>query len=542
MALIGLCQASQLLGPRRVEYLVHQSDSAGLLASRLAAELIESAGSGAARSLAIALDVGYSHPGLVQAALGRSDIPTGPCMQILSDGWMRIFNYWRSTLKASLGEWAINEAALRRAAGYLLDLGAVEAALRLYFELGDRESALQVIAGQAGQMLRMGQWETLNGWLERLSSQGRLGSQTNRKSKGTRISERCTSGWRVLLQKMQGFMATIQDAVRSKVIREKLALPVTVELKSLPPPEEKPTQSQHALKDAGGALFEESSQPAAQKPIWLMSPAPQPVPSPAPTHKPSLVIYCLGPLRVYQNEDLIENWPSRKAEAILKYLASRHPAAVSKDILMNTFWPAADPEAARRNLHQAIYSLRQSLRLDSAEFHPILFDNDTYRLNPAIETWIDFKEFERHTKVGQSLERINGMKQAAAEYHLAIEIYQGDLFASDLYEEWMMSLRQYLHQSYLHIAGRLSQYYLEFGDYPAAIALSLKILSFDNAQEEAHQIIMKSYLAQGQRHLALQQYQYCAKALKSGLDVSPSPETEALYSQILEEAGRKASQ
>jgi DNA-binding SARP family transcriptional activator len=48
---------------------------------------------------------------------------------------------------------------------------------------------------------------------------------------------------------------------------------------------------------------------------------------------------------------------------------------------------------------------------------------------------------------------------------------------------------------------------------------------------------MKSYLAQGQRQLALRQYQVCIQNMKEELGVEPSQPTRALYHQIAQETG-----
>lgn len=249
--------------------------------------------------------------------------------------------------------------------------------------------------------------------------------------------------------------------------------------------------------------------------------------------EPSLAIYCLGPFRAHQNGQLIENWSSRKAQAVFKYLVVHHQAPVAKDILMDTFWPDADPEAARRNLHQAIYTLRQTLKMRNLDFQHIHFEDDCYRLNPALNIWLDCEEFEQHVQSGRQLEQYHALAQAMAEYGIAEGLYQGDFMGEDLYEEWPQAHRQYLWQTYLTIVYRLADYYLTQGEYTPTIALSQRVLTLDNCQEEAHQNLMKCYLAQGQRHLALHQYQLCLQVLKKELDLPPSTETQMLYTQIV---------
>ena len=196
------------------------------------------------------------------------------------------------------------------------------------------------------------------------------------------------------------------------------------------------------------------------------------------------------------------------------------------------FWPDADPEAARRNLHQAIYALRQTLNLEDSDFQYIQFWRDCYRLNPDLNLWIDSEEFERHVKLGQSLEESHRFEEAIAEYGIAEGLYQDDFLVEDIYDEWCQSYRLYIWQTYLSVALRLAEYYHDRGEYAATIALSRRILSKENCQEEAHQYLIRSYLKQGQRHLALSQYQECVQLLQDELGLEASTATKKLYQQI----------
>src|SRR5262249_9659444 len=86
-----------------------------------------------------------------------------------------------------------------------------------------------------------------------------------------------------------------------------------------------------------------------------------PRPGSKPFRSASLTVNCLGMFRVYRNSQIITQWHSLKGQSIFKYLVAHHGTAISKDVLMDVFWPDADHESARRNLHQAIYSLRQTM-------------------------------------------------------------------------------------------------------------------------------------------------------------------------------------
>jgi DNA-binding SARP family transcriptional activator len=247
---------------------------------------------------------------------------------------------------------------------------------------------------------------------------------------------------------------------------------------------------------------------------------------------PLLVVYCLGPFRAYQDDHLITDWESLKAKCILKYLVAHHGAPIVKDVLMDVFWPDAEPEAARRNLHQAVYALRKTLRQRRPDFPYVWFEDDCYLLNPDTSTWLDFEQFEQHYREGQRLEAAGQLADAIEKYGIAEGLYQGDFLEEDLYEDWPAPQRRHLQILYLQMANRLGEYYVQHGDLAAAIVLCRKILSVDSCYEEAHRRLMRCYLAQGQRHLAVRQYQICVQALRDELDLTPSEETVTLYSRL----------
>ncbi|MBI1880748.1 MAG: winged helix-turn-helix domain-containing protein [Chloroflexi bacterium] len=261
-----------------------------------------------------------------------------------------------------------------------------------------------------------------------------------------------------------------------------------------------------------------------------MADAPKVAPKPEDTF--GFAIHCLGPFRVYRNGQLITDWNSLKGQAIFKYLLTHQGAFITKDILMAVFWPEADPEAARRNLHQAIYSLRQTLKQNQPDFQPIQFDNDCYFLNPAISFWVDCQQFERHVQTGQRLETAGCLAEAMAEYGLAEQLYRGDFLEEDLYEDWASLHREHWRNIYLDLADRLSEHYLKHGDVAAAMTLCEKILALDNCNEQAHRRLMQCYQTQGQRHMAVRQYRQCVQTLKTELDVPPDEQTQSLYKKI----------
>jgi DNA-binding SARP family transcriptional activator len=245
-----------------------------------------------------------------------------------------------------------------------------------------------------------------------------------------------------------------------------------------------------------------------------------------------LVVYCLGVFRVYQDDKLTTDWPSGKGKGIFKYMISHRRRPIAKDVLMDLFWPGADPDAARNNLNVAIYGLRQALRAARPDFSHILFEDDRYLLNPSLTVWVDAEEFLARYESGRELERQGRAAKAVEEFEVAEGLYQGDFLEEDLYEDWPMLQREGLRDSYLVLLERLSRYYLESQRYAMCIHLCQKILARDDCREDAHRRLMRCYCRQGQSYLALRQFHLCAETLQKELEVRPMAETLALYEQV----------
>lgn len=338
--------------------------------------------------------------------------------------------------------------------------------------------------------------------------------------------------WRLGLQPL--------ERVASEVPVEELSPPMShrTKLSDQSPIEEPETSTQPPAEDVPGRSLSPAQGPeVGEEPIPMPEDKTEAVPLAGVENRrepdpPSLVVYCLGSFRVYQDDQLIADWPSGKGKCIFKYMIANRGRPIPKDVLMDLFWRGANPDAARNNLNVAIYGLRQALRAARPDFSHIVFQDDHYLLNPSLELWIDVEEFLGHCEAGQNLERKGKMSKATKEYEVAEGLYQGDFLEEDLYEDWPMLQREGLKDRYLIILDRLSRHFLERQRHTTCIHLCQRMLTKDDCQEETHQRLMRCYSQQGQPQLALRQYHRCVEILRTKLDMPPMDETVALYQQI----------
>ena len=223
--------------------------------------------------------------------------------------------------------------------------------------------------------------------------------------------------------------------------------------------------------------------------------------------------------------------PSSRGLSLFKYLLLHHNQNIAREVLMDIFWPEAEPELARNNLNVAMHNLRKAI-FNVTDLPMIIFEGGTYSLASGWQLWLDVEEFERCVKAGQRLEARSQLTAAVSEYETAISLYQGDFLEQNPYEEWTILERERLRIIYLDTLDRLSQMHFSQELYTSCIAVCQLILTRDRCREDAHCILMRCYSRQGQYHLALRQYQVCVEALRTELEVEPAPETYQLYEHI----------
>jgi len=241
-------------------------------------------------------------------------------------------------------------------------------------------------------------------------------------------------------------------------------------------------------------------------------------------------VYMLGAFNM-TFEDMTVKLPASRGLSVLKYLLLNHAKNTPREVLMDVFWPDADPETARNNLNVSIHGLRRSLRSVS-DISLIVYQDGAYGLKQDLQVWLDVEEFERCVRAGQQLEARNHLTTAVNEYEAAISLYQGDFLEQNLFDEWTTYDRERLRITHLDTLDRLSKIYFSQERYAQCITVCQFILTHDRCREDAHCLLMRCYSRQGQYHLALRQYQICLETLQSELEVEPMVETTQLYNRV----------
>ncbi len=245
--------------------------------------------------------------------------------------------------------------------------------------------------------------------------------------------------------------------------------------------------------------------------------------------RPVARIQILGAMRAtsYLGSDILPR--GRKARAILGCLCLASGKRVARSRLAAMLWDRV-PE------FQARASFRQSYRELVVAFGPlakelISADRETIVLNTSA-CWIDSlavlaPDFAQNTHrselaaycSGELLEELDGVSVAL--------------------DHWLMSERtRFVERRRALLEDELSHARGVNADAHERAEIARRLIMFDPTHEGASRVLMRALADMGERAQALREFTRCREALKSTLDVEPSPETVALYDAIRMFSGR----
>jgi predicted ATPase/DNA-binding SARP family transcriptional activator len=215
----------------------------------------------------------------------------------------------------------------------------------------------------------------------------------------------------------------------------------------------------------------------------------------------------------------------RQTRALLFRIAAS-AQAVAREALFALLWPDVPESQARRNLTVLLNHLRRELpipNLIEASDGAVSLHRDAI--------WTDVATL--NVMLGTALERRSVRDLENGLALLRGPFLQGfSLAASPDYDAWLAQEREAWQRHMLDVLSALTDAHTARRDYAPAIAAARRYLELDALAENMHRRLMGLYAASGDRPAALRQFDACVEALERDLDVSPLPETWALWESI----------
>jgi DNA-binding SARP family transcriptional activator len=249
---------------------------------------------------------------------------------------------------------------------------------------------------------------------------------------------------------------------------------------------------------------------------------------------PLLRISLLGQFEVYGavRGTLIK--VPRALQALLAYLLLQRDHGCPRDLVAGLFWGDHAEDRARHCLNSALWRLRRLLEPETGDRGTFLIATSTGEIsfNWQSNHWFDVAALEE--KAGRILARpFQALEETEVKtLRETLELYKGDLLEG-FYEDWALREREGLRRLFLNSLARLLHYYMEQSAYQDALACGERILAHDPLREEIYRDMMRLHWMNGNRALAVRQYERCREVLAAELSICPMEETEALINRIL---------
>lgn len=193
----------------------------------------------------------------------------------------------------------------------------------------------------------------------------------------------------------------------------------------------------------------------------------------------------------------------KKAANLLAHLVFHLGETVSKERLVESFWPDSDSEKGRHSLRMAASSLRSALA--APDWNPEVHLPSTRDTLEASSCGFvtDVQEFRAHLAAANSIE---DPSSKACHLRAATGLYVGPLL-DGFAEEWIYPQSLPLEESFAQAACELILIQAQEGDLAGAAGLGKRAIALCPTREDLHVALMRAYALAGETSMAIQQYE-----------------------------------
>jgi DNA-binding SARP family transcriptional activator len=231
-----------------------------------------------------------------------------------------------------------------------------------------------------------------------------------------------------------------------------------------------------------------------------------------------LRVTCLGSFRLGGQAQGASQ--PRRGRELLQYLTLHPTRSISRDRLIELFWPDLDARSATHRLHLVASGARRFVKDILGGFDAIRCTREGYAWHPSVTIVSDLSQFMDFYRRGT----LPAFKQAAA-------LYSGELFEGEN-RDWLQAERVRYSTIHACMLERLANGAFADCDCDAALGYGLELLALDRAHEGASRLVMRCFGALGQRARAIAEYEGLRRYLKQHLGIEPMTDTLKVLQSI----------
>jgi DNA-binding SARP family transcriptional activator len=189
-----------------------------------------------------------------------------------------------------------------------------------------------------------------------------------------------------------------------------------------------------------------------------------------------------------------------RQRALLGYLLARLDNPPSRDQVIDTLWPSAEPDDGVNSLNQSVYQLRRVIDptyRDGESPQYLISTTDTVALDTALVT-TDLQAFRT---LARAFDRATGADVRAIGNEL-VDLVAGEFLAELVYEDWATSFRMTVHAEARQVLMRLTEEPW-LASYPdLGLRASARLADLDPYDERAHLAMARCLQFMGRREAA----------------------------------------
>lgn len=253
----------------------------------------------------------------------------------------------------------------------------------------------------------------------------------------------------------------------------------------------------------------------------------------------------MGPFKASVNGRAANGFATRKARALLAYLAIEADRSHSRQKLASLLWPDSPHHLALTSLRQSLYRVNHALENGPDAPH-LLIDREEIQFDSTRPHWLDTAELSsavarcrRHHHWEQPL-----CPDCCRLLSAAADLYRGEFLdgislpGSEGFSRWLAVEQAAYHQLALKAFDWLGFSREKAHQFGEASRHAQQEIALEPCSESAHRRRMRCLALMGNDGAAVHQFFTCRQLLGDELGMEPSRETVALFEQIRGGAAR----
>jgi class 3 adenylate cyclase/DNA-binding SARP family transcriptional activator len=244
-----------------------------------------------------------------------------------------------------------------------------------------------------------------------------------------------------------------------------------------------------------------------------------------------LRLFLTGRVAVEANGRVVDEarFPGRQGRLLFAYLVAAQSRPVPRDELADAIWGESPPATWEKALAVIVSKLRGLLAEDG-----VVLTNafGCYRLDVPEGTWVDLFAAASCAQDAEEALAAGELDQARAAARSAESLTRPPFLPGED-GAWVAQKRRDLRDVLVRALECLRDADLAEGELANAVRYAAEITELEPFRETSYRALMRAHVAAGNPAEALRVYERCRRFLADELGAYPSPESEAVYREIL---------